>query len=151
MFSKKKVDPKPKKKTADKSNAKNKKVDRTPLEKPATNASPQRVEPESKPEPDKFKSGRIPSNVKPLAFSDEMPDKPIVKPPRKYPNREAHKEYQDINLTAGYHSALMKQLEIQEELTRALIDIQIAGLPDTIKEEMLKKYPKSMKFPVEQN
>ena len=59
---------------------------------------------------------------------------------RKYHNRSAHPEFQDINLAAGYHSALMKQLEINEELQRALIDISIAGLPDDAKAEMMKKY-----------
>lgn len=59
---------------------------------------------------------------------------------REYHNRSAHKEFQDIDLTAGYHSAHMKQLEINEELMRALIDISIAGLPDDAKVEMTNKY-----------
>lgn len=63
-------------------------------------------------------------------------------PKRKYYNRAAHPESQDINLSAGYHSALMKQLEICEELQRAQIDISIAGLPKAAKDEMSKKYEK---------
>ena len=63
-------------------------------------------------------------------------------PKRKYYNRAAHPEFQDINLSAGYHSALMKQLEICEELQRAQIDISIAGLPKAAKDEMSKKYEK---------
>ena len=33
-----------------------------------------------------------------------------------------------------------REIEIQEELTRALIETQIAGLPEVAREEMLKKY-----------
>ena len=71
---------------------------------------------------------------------------PVWTPPtrkthaRTYHNREAHPEFQDINLSAGYQSAMMKQLEINEELQRALIDVTIAGLPEPAKTKMSKKY-----------
>lgn len=135
MFTKKKVKPKNTSVNPRKSKVKPK-HDTPPIKKPVTNVISQRVDST----PDKFGSGKIKSNIKPLKFIDVEPDKPIVKPQRKYPNQEAHPELQDINLSAGYHSALMKQLEIQEELTRALIDIQITGLPEAAKEEMRKKY-----------
>ena len=61
-------------------------------------------------------------------------------PKRKYHNRAKHPEFQDILLIAGYHSAHMKQLEIVEELQRALIDVTIAGLPEPAKTRMSKKY-----------
>ena len=79
------------------------------------------------------------SDIKPVV-------QPVWSPParktraRKYHNRDAHPEFQDINLSAGYQSAMMKQLEINEELQRALIDITIAGLPESAKTNMLKKY-----------
>ena len=133
---KKKVDRVTKKKTADDKNKVKPKHDETPIKKPFTNVISQQV----KPTPEKFGSGRIKSDIEPLNFTDEVPEKPPIKPPRIYPNRQAHPELQDINLSAGYHSALMKQLEIHEELYRALIDIQIAGLPEITKKEMLKKY-----------
>ena len=75
-------------------------------------------------------------------FKESDNIKPVPKSTRKYHNRAAHPEFQDINLSAGYHSALMKQLEICEELQRAQIDVSIAGLPEATKEEMSKKHGK---------
>jgi len=84
----------------------------------------------------KHETGRIPSNIKPVEYN---PDAPVEKK-RIYPNRAAHPEFQSIDLVAGATSALMKQHEINEELLRALIDIQIAGLSKVAKKEMMEKY-----------
>lgn len=86
----------------------------------------------------KHETGRIPSNIKPVEYTEDQPKKPIS----RYPNRTTHPEFQRIDLVAGANSALMKQHEINEELLRALIDIQIAGLPKTAKKEMLEKHGK---------
>lgn len=86
----------------------------------------------------KHETGRIPSNIKPVVHLKHTP----VKKTARYPNRAEHPEFQRIDLVAGANSALMKQHEITEELLRALIDIQIAGLPKTAKKEMLDKYGK---------
>ena len=81
--------------------------------------------------------------LSPLYDEDsESASQSVQIPKRIYPNRAAHPEFQDINLSAGYHSALMKQLETCEELQRAQIDVSIAGLPEATKEEMSKKYEK---------
>jgi hypothetical protein len=59
---------------------------------------------------------------------------------RKYPNRALHPEFQRTDVSAGWHSVLLKQLEINEELLRALIDIQISGMSKQKQSDMLDKY-----------
>jgi len=104
-----------------------------------------KVKPKPKPKPKPFEqkllsrkheTGRIPSNIKPVVYKADTP----AEKKRIYPNRAAHPEYQSIDLVAGATSALMKQHEINEELLRAQIDIQIAGLPKVARKEMMDKY-----------
>jgi len=107
-----------------------------------------KVKPKPKPKPEtkkpfkqellsrKNETGRIPSNIKPVVHKPAAP----VETKRLYRNRAAHPEFQSIDLPAGATSALMKQHEINEELLRALIDIQIAGLSKVAKKEMMEKY-----------
>ena len=91
---------------------------------------------------EKVKYGPPPkSDIKPVVQPEWEPPTYIKKThTRTYLNRERHPECQDIDLTAGYQSAHIKQLEILEEVQRALIDVTIAGLPEPAKTEMSNKY-----------
>lgn len=93
----------------------------------------------------KYQSFRVDRQpVTQISFAGNEPTitistEPIHKP-RTYINRSKHPECQSVDIDAGFRSVLLKQLEINEELLHALIDIEIANLSKAKHAHMKIKY-----------
>ena len=73
-----------------------------------------------------------------LHLRNDQLNKPEEK--RTYPNKELHPEFQPIENPLGFKFILMKQLETQEELLRALLDVEMHKLPKKELSKFMDKY-----------